>query len=365
VAGVIDLRTPIKITQPFITVAGQTAPGDGICLRGRGIDVDAHDVVIRHMRVRPGDILGAETDAIAVGGSSYNVIVDHCSASWGVDENLSPSGGIRDVTVSWCIISEGLNRSVHHKGNHGYGSLVRAIGGVSLHHNLWAHNNGRNPRMGDDYGRSPSPLLDIRNNVIYNYRGLSMVGERLDVNYIGNYLRPGPNTTVATQFSPTKTATPRFYLADNVVEGEPNRPIEAWMPKPHQEGYRTITLTESAFEAAAVRTVPATTAFDEVLDGAGATQPVRDAVDARIVAECRERLGAIIDSQWEVGGWPEYRQARPPADLDRDGMPDVWELAHKLNPRDPTDAPRLSGSGGYTNIELYINSLKRRGNAKP
>jgi pectate lyase len=360
VAGIIELRTPITITQPFLTIARQTAPGDGVCLRGRGLDVDTHDVVIRHLRVRPGDISGTETDAIAIGGSSYNVIVDHCSASWGVDENLSPSGGIRDVTVSWCIISEGLNRSVHHKGNHGYGSLVRAIGGVSLHHNLWAHNNGRNPRMGDNYGRSPSPLLDIRNNVIYNYRGLSMVGERLNVNYIGNYLRPGPNSITATQFSPTKTATANFYLDDNVVEGQPNRPLDAWLPKAHQEGYGGITVVKAAFDAVVVKTVSAVRALEDVLAGAGATLPIRDAVDARIVSECRERTGAIIDSQWEVGGWPDYRRARPPVDLDRDGMPDEWEIAHKLNPRDPADATRGGGTGGYTNIELYINSLTAR-----
>ncbi len=357
VAGIIDLRTPIRITQPFVTIAGQTAPGDGVCLRGRGIDVDTHDVVIRHLRVRPGDVLGAETDAISVGGSSYNVVVDHCSASWGVDENLSPSGSIRDVTVSWCIISEGLNRSVHHKGNHGYGSLVRAIGGVSLHHNLWAHNNGRNPRMGDNYGKLPSPLLDIRNNVIYNYRGLSMVGEWLNVNYIGNYLRPGPNSTAATQFSPTKTAAANFYLDDNIVEGQPNRPIDAWLPKSHQEGFNTITVVRTAFEAAAVRTTAALKALEEVLAAAGATLPVRDAVDSRIASECRERTGAIVDSQSEVGGWPDYRQARPPLDLDRDGMPDAWEIANKLNPRDSADA-RLPASGGYTNIEVYINSLR-------
>jgi pectate lyase len=359
VSGIIDLKTPIKITQPYITIAGQTAPGDGVCLRGRGITVDAHDVVIRHIRVRPGDISGTETDAIAIGGSSYNVVIDHCSASWGVDENLSPSGGIRDVTVSWCIISEGLNRSVHHKGNHGYGSLVRAIGGVSLHHNLWAHNNGRNPRMGDNYGKPPSPLLDIRNNVMYNYRGLSVVGERLDVNYIGNYLRPGVNTTIATQFSPTKTAAANFYLEDNIVEGQPDRKLGDWLPRRDQEGYNTITIAPAAFVAAPVRTVPASQILAEVLAGAGATLPVRDAVDARIISECRERSGAIIDSQWEVGGWPEYKHGRPPIDLDRDGMPDAWETVRKLNPRDASDAARDRDGDGYTNIEEYINSIGR------
>lgn len=129
VSGVIELKSPIAVREPFVTIAGQTAPGDGICLRQFGLTVDTHDVVIRFIRSRPGNLAGKQVDAIAVGGSSYNVVVDHCSATWCVDECLSASGAIRDVTVQWCLIGESLNKSVHEKGEHGYGSLVRAVGG--------------------------------------------------------------------------------------------------------------------------------------------------------------------------------------------------------------------------------------------
>ena len=187
VAGIIDLKSPIRVTQPFVTVAGHSAPGGGITLRGHGISVNTHDVVIRYLRSRPGDISGTEVDGLSIGGASANVVIDHCSVSWSVDENLSPSGAIRDVTVQWSIISEGLNRSVHAKGAHGYGSLTRASGGLTLHHNLWAHNASRNPRLGCNYGRPPFPRFDVRNNVIYNAGGPNVAGDTFEANYIANY----------------------------------------------------------------------------------------------------------------------------------------------------------------------------------
>ena len=139
-----------------------------------------------------------------------------------MDENLSPSGSISNITVQWCIIAEGLNHSSHHKGAHGYGSLVRAVGGLSLHHNLWAHNNGRNPRLGDDYGKMPYPTFDVRNNVVYNYGEVcsGMTGDHLDVNYVANYIRPGPDSKRKRGVIVfTSTACARFYVSGNVVEG--------------------------------------------------------------------------------------------------------------------------------------------------
>jgi len=168
VAGIIDLKKNIKVTEPFLTLAAQTAPGDGICLRGFALEIRTHDVIVRYLRSRPGAGSGKEVDAMDVGSGAHDVVIDHCSATWAVDENLSPSGSISNVTVQWCLIAEGLNHSIHHKGAHGYGSLVRAVGGLSLHHNLWAHNNARNPRLGENYHQPPYPTFDVRNNVIYN-----------------------------------------------------------------------------------------------------------------------------------------------------------------------------------------------------
>ncbi len=362
VSGLIDLKSPIKVKEPYLTIAGQTAPGDGVCLRGAGLDIESHDVIVRHLRVRPGDILGKEVDAIAIGGDSHDVIVDHCSAGWSVDESLSPSGGIRDVTVQWCIIAEGLNRSVHKKGAHGYGSLVRAIGGLTMHHNFWAHNIARNPRLGDNYGKPPFPTFDIRNNVMYDFGGTcsGLTGDKLDANYVANYIRPGPSSN--RQRGPivlTDTASVKYYLQGNVVEHRPELTADnsKMFDRIEKDGRKLVEVVKTPFETPAVKTNSAQAAFETVLAQAGACRPVRDSIDARLISEARNRTGSVIDSQWEVGGWPAYRSARPPVDSDRDGMSDAWESAHGLNPRDASDAAKDRDSDGYTNLEEYINEL--------
>lgn len=362
VSGLIDLKSAIKIKNPFITIAGQTAPGGGICLRGHALVVETHDVVIRYLRVRPGDTAGIEQDCISIGGSSRNVVVDHCSTSWGTDECLSPSGEISDVTVQWCMISESLDRSVHHKGAHGYGSLVRAAGGVSLHHNLWAHNHGRNPRLGDDYGKPPFPVLDVRNNVIYNLGGPSVTGDFLKVNYVGNYIKPGPSSKIGKGImSPTETCDSRFYVEGNIVEGQPElarEPLKLFT-RTENKGRKLVALAGEPFAAPEVRVLSAAETYETVLAGAGATLPERDRVDARVVSDVRKGSGAIIDSQKQVGGWPEYRTASAPRDSDSDGMPDEWETARGLNPHDASDAAGDRDHDGYTNLEEYLNSLTR------
>ncbi|MDZ7373478.1 MAG: pectate lyase [candidate division KSB1 bacterium] len=361
VAGIIDLDSAIVIREPFVTIAGQSAPGDGICLRGAGLVIDTHDVVVRYLRSRPGDIRGEVGDAISVIGGSYNVIIDHCSASWGTDETLSVNGLLRDVTVQWCLIAEGLHYSVHYKGPHGMGTLARATGGVTFHHNLWAHNDSRNPRLGDAYGRPPYPVFDVRNNVIYDFGSIctGLVGGVLKANYVANYIRPGPCTRARPHvISLNEDARAEFYLSGNFVEGcekcsaDPNE-LFAWDPQ-HKGSVRLLTSPLSVPE---VSTFSAQEAFRKVLEEAGATRPVRDAVDERIVREVMERSGCLIDSQWEVGGWPVYRSARPPRDSDRDGMPDDWERAHRLDPHEPADAAADRDGDGYTNIEEYLNSL--------
>jgi len=290
--------------------------------------------------------------------------VDHCSAGWSVDESLSPSGAIRDVTVQWCIIAEGLNRSVHHKGAHGYGSLVRAIGGLTMHHNLWAHNIARNPRLGDNYGKPPFPAFDIRNNVMYDFGGIcsGMTGDKLDANYVANYIRPGPSSN--RQRGPivlTETASVKYYLQGNIVEHRPEMTADnaKMFDRAEKDGRRLAEVVKTPFETPAVKTTSAQAAFEAVLAEAGACRPVRDPIDARLVSEARNRTGSVIDSQWEVGGWPAYRSARPPMDSDRDGMPDAWETAHALNPRDASDAAKDRDGDGYTNIEEYTNELAK------
>lgn len=360
VAGIIDLKSSIKITNPFLTLAAQTAPGDGVCLRGFDLDIRTHDAVVRYLRSRPGDVSGKEVDAIDVGSGSYNVVVDHCSATWGVDENLSLSGSISNVTIQWCLIAEGLNQSVHHKGAHGYGSLVRAVGGVSLHHNLWAHNNARNPRLGDNYQVPPYPTFDFRNNVIYNYGDMcsGMTGDKLSVNYVANYIRPGPNSNLKRGVIVfTDTADAIYHVADNVVEGNEDvaKDNGRLFDRLEFKGKRLVTRATKPFPAPEIKTTSAASALAEVLEGVGATRPVRDAVDQRIIRSVRERDGTIIDSPKQVGGWPEYRPASAPADSDDDGLPDQWERKHHLNPNDPADANADRDGDGYTNIEEFLN----------
>ena len=349
VGGLIDLKKNIVIKNPNITIAAQTAPGDGICLHDHQLIIDTHDVILRYLRSRPGDISGKEVDAISIAGSSRNVIADHCSATWSVDEALSPSGGISDVTVQWCLIAEGLNQSVHHKGAHGYGSLVRAIGGLTMHHNLWAHNRGRNPRLGDNYGRPPYPRFDVRNNVIYDYGGPSVTGDRLQANYVNNYIRPGPETKRRETIGPKESAVAlQFYLDGNEIDGKVTADLFSRMD--------SVSIASKPFDVPRVRTVSATKAYRMVLADVGATVPVRDAVDARIVADVRNRTGHFVDSQKQVGGWPGYKPGAPPRDSDSDGIPDEWEVAHGLNPHDASDAGKMLSSG-YTAIEEYVNSL--------
>lgn len=358
VSGIIGLKKSIVVKNPYITIAGQTAPGEGVCLRGHTFDISTHDAVVRFLRSRPGDIAGKEIDAMNIGHGSRRVVVDHCSANWSVDECLSLSGDVQDVTVSWCLIGEALNKSVHKKGAHGYGSLARATGGVSFHHNLWLHNTARNPRLGDNYGKPPFPTFDLRNNVMYDYGGLcsGVTQGLLKVNYVGNYIRPGPSSRAQKPIGVGAPSDMQFFIRDNVWDGHAaeTRDNSAFFDKVDDAG-RRVRLVERPFEAPPVDTTPAAQALEAVLGAVGASSPARDAVDRRLVEHVRARGGKIIDSQNEVGGWPRYRAAQPPPDADGDGMPDAWEKARGLNARDASDAARDSDGDGYTNIEEFLN----------
>ncbi len=358
VSGTIRLDRRIDITKPNITIAGQTAPGDGICLRGKELMIKANNVIVRYLRFRPGDELNQEHDALTVWNAS-NVIIDHCSMSWSTDSVSDVVKGSRNVTIQWSIISEPLTQSVHAKGSHGYGT---GWGYGSYHHNLIAHCDSRAPRLGADPTRGMS---DVRNNVIYNWgNGWSYGGENSDIDFVGNYFRPGPNSAQNRVLFNVWKSNARVYLADNVMET--NDAVTA----DNLKGLVTegsvwkepVDLTHvpvpASFGGASVKTDPASIALERVLTEAGASLPKRDAVDERVVNDVRNRTGKIINSQADVGGWPELRSAEAPVDGDRDGMPDAWETRHGLNPADPADgAQPAKDGGGYTNLEIYLNAI--------
>lgn len=372
VSGNIELKSGLSIRNPYITIAGQTAPGDGICLKDYPMGISADHVIVRFIRVRPADNAKSESDALSI-SSGQNIIVDHCSASWSVDETLSAStsGQLGNVTVQWCIISESLNKSAHHKGAHGYGSLIRGGwgNGYTFHHNLYAHHSGRSPRPGNYNSRSKDPdgfIFDFRNNVVYNWGG-SHAGYNADgsngvdsitkMNFVGNYYKRGVNSSGNVVFSET-TRTARAYFADNAMNGVV--PDNAWS---------LVSLRGFSAEQAAaykqskpIDVPPVTTgdpieAYKQILVHAGASLPRRDAVDARVIKGVIKGTGRIINDEQDVGGWPELKSAKPPVDTDHDGMPDGWEKSHGLNPNDKTDAANDRDADGYTNIEEYLNHL--------
>ena len=359
VAGTIALKSQVTVRNPFLTFAGQTAPGDGICLRDFPFVVATHDVVVRYLRSRLGDITGRAEDCIDFYHGASNSIFDHCSATWSLDEALSLSGNDANLTIQWCLIGESLNHSKHPKGAHGYGSLSRANGPVSWHHNLWIHNDARNPRLGDNYGRPPYPTFDVRNNVIYDFgqtcSGLTQ--GRLQANYVANYIKAGPSSLARTPIRVGAPSELRFFIRDNVFEGHDALTANnaLFFDPAEIDGRRQVETVATAFGAAPVTTAPAGDAVGLVLATVGASLPVRDPVDARLVEDVRRGTGRIIDSQAEVGGWPVLKSGPVPVDSDHDGMPDDWEIAHHLDPHDAADAAADNDHDGYTNLEEYLN----------
>ncbi len=359
VSGTIELKKTLSISEPFITIAGQTAPGGGICLRDYGLAVKTHDVVIRYLRVRPGDTMKKELDSISISTGSRDVIIDHCSASWSIDETLSVSGaGISNVTVQWCIISESLNDSFHKKGPHGYGSLVRTNGSISFHHNLYAHHRSRSPRPGT-YGEG-SILFDFRNNVIYQGGKGYTAEDPARVNYVGNYIK-------ATGIF-SATATTEMHAAGNIIEGKEDASKDPWSAV---RGLAKQNRRKVPFPVAPVETESAAAAYRKVLYEAGASKPFRDSVDSRIIEQVRSGKGRLINSQKEVGGWPElevkYRNEKEEkramwlrADPDRDGMRTNWEKAYGFKPRSDSDTTDDPDGDGYTNIEECLNGTDPR-----
>ncbi|MEJ2649568.1 MAG: hypothetical protein P8016_14310 [Sedimentisphaerales bacterium] len=367
ISGTIRLKRLLVIRNPFITIAGQTAPGDGICLRDSSLVVEADHVIIRYLRCRLGDE-GSGGDAISI-NSGRNIIIDHCSASWSLDEALSSSTALpvlSDLTVQWCFITEALNVA-----NHSFGSLIRGCHGArySYLHNLYAHNRNRNPRPGNyDNPNTPQAdpnglLLDFRNNVIYNWQG-TYAGYNADtesvtkLNYVGNYLISGPNSVANGKAYKVGSPNNRGYFAGNyynhLLMDDPWSVVnfDDWNNSQISAYKQSIP-----FESGPILTRDAKDAYESVMQYGGASLPKRDIVDQRIIENIQKGGGRIINSQKEVGSWPELKNAPASRDTDGDGIPDEWEQKNKLDPNDPADGSIDADSDGYTNVEEYLNSL--------
>lgn len=373
ISGTIILEDRLTIKNPYITIAGQTAPGDGICVRDYQFGIAADHVIVRYIRARLGDQAGQESDAISI-TSGHNIIVDHCSASWSVDEVLSCSTGDKDgidkVTVQWCIIAEGLYNSIHAKGSHGYGSLIRGCYGAQYSYikNLYVHNNNRNPRPGnyDENTKALDPLglqFDFRNNVMYNWGG-SRPGYDGDTesvmryNYVNNYGKPGPDSDPTGYAYSPECRHFRAYFSGNHFYG--SIPSDQWS----LVKWNDFTAQEIAdykqtlpFSTGPVVTLSAQEAFSEVINHVGASF-ARDAADIRVIKDVLNGTGSKIDSPGEVGGWPTLVSLPAPADTDQDGMSDEWETANGLDLNNPEDRNDDKNADGYTNLEEYLNELK-------
>jgi hypothetical protein len=404
VAGIIRLKSPVDVRAPYITIAGQTAPGDGVCVAGESFWINTHDVVIRHMRFRRGETDVARRDD-ALGGSGVgNIIIDHVSASWGTDENVSmyrhmydPGNGAPkeklptvNVTIQNCISSEALDTY-----NHSYGSTIGGLNSTFAR-NLWAHNVARNPSIGM-YGS-----FNFVNNVVFNWEHRSADGgdHRSMFNFINNHYKPGPITQMnkpvghrilQPQGDRGKKDTlviGRVYATGNIMEGNEKVTRNNW-----DGGIQVGNLADAGkhtdyirvnkpFPMAPVIILPAEQTYEFVLAHAGASLPKRDAVDERIIRGVRTgkieykedgktgigkefvkrrlpedsyKKGIITDIS-QVGGYPTYK-GKPYKDSDKDGMPDDWEKRYHLNPKDPADANGDLNGDGYTNIEKYINGI--------
>lgn len=369
VAGTIRLESPLAIRHPNITIAGQTSPGGGVTVAGFPTRIYAQDVVLRYMRFRLGNLTRIEDDALGVMHGARRVVIDHVTAGWSTDESLSTEGDVADITIQWSLIAESLNKSVHAKGAHGYGSLLRVNGGVSLHHNVYAHHRGRNPRFGDNYFKNAAAgTIDFRNNVIYGWGDYASGTNDgwINVNYVNNYIKPAKYSVKIEPVVMTEKATAEklgFYVAGNFMQGNAAASRDNTKllgvgapPKELRQDLSKYSLADKPFAAPPVTTWPAMEAFIKVLNDVGANYPWRDSVDLRVIEQVSEGTGRIIDSQEEVGSWPAVPQGTPPVDTDGDGMPDEWEKANRLDPKNPADGAKLTKSG-YTNLETYLNGL--------
>jgi hypothetical protein len=384
VSGIIELESRLTISNGDLTIAGQTAPGDGICIKNYALLINADNVIVRYFRSRLGDQKKAEDDAMW-GRDRSNIIIDHCTMSWSVDE-CSSFYGNRNSTMQWCVIAESLQNSVHSKGAHSAGGIWGGKS-VSFHHNILAHHNTRNPRFaGSTVSNDPiAEKLDFRNNVIYNWIDNSGYGgEGGSYNIVNNYYKYGPGTLSGVRYrifqpwgdagtgNQVKGVYGQFYVNGNYVYGSTSVTTNNWegiLPDFTNLSISDKELMKSTTEFASmpVSTHTPAVAYERVLSFAGASLK-RDTVDLRIVKEIRQgictytgsksRIPGLIDTPSDVGGWPAYKQGAVSDDTDADGIPDSWEINHDLNPNVLSDGAALAkGQGGYTNLDVYLASL--------
>lgn len=390
VSGTIELKSRLSIRNPYITIAGQTAPGDGITLKGYPLGLDADEIIVRYIRIRPG---GQNGEFDAIGGRYHNnIILDHVSASWSVDETMSLYHNT-NVTIQWCILSESLYGSVHAKGSHGFGGIWGNDYGT-YHHNLLAHHSSRNPRWATGCGHN-----DYRNNVCYNWGYNNMYGGEAGLeaptrntfilNMVNNYYKAGPGSRYNNQLlqadgndiadGVTKRGVGKYFVNGNILLGNKEVTDDNWKGVKIKNKNFSISdaKLETAWDAMAIGCEEsAENAFISVLNSAGCSFPKRDAIDERIIAETltgtatyegstykqnqpwasdRGKTG-MIDSPEDVGGWPELSSAEAPADSDHDGIPDIWEIRHGLDANNPTDA-NITDADGYTNLDKYLDAI--------
>lgn len=406
VSGTIYLTSKLNI-RGNTTIAGQTAPGAGICLADYPVVISGDNVILRYIRCRMGDKNQLKTSPANCGvpvapftpacmpldGSggddalgnlgNKNIIIDHCSVSWSNDEALTIYRG-DSVTLQWNIISEPLNYSYHFETgdtdfqNHGYGGIWGSLHG-SFHHNLFAHCRNRNPRFAGNssYPAGSVESADFRNNVIYNW-GINTVygGDGGEYNLVNNYYKYGPNTSSGVRYrivgvdSSVQFGYAKYFISGNHVDGSTSNTNSNWLGASMNTGIAADTIKSksstpflSAYLSGTTHT--AQQAYDMVLQYAGASLR-RDTLDERIANDVRNRTGKIIDVQGgfphgtpyanTVNAWPALVSTPPPTDTDRDGMSDAWEIANGLNPNNASDRG-IFASNGYTHLENYLNSI--------
>ena len=390
VSGTIHLQSKLNI-KGDVTIAGQTAPGGGICVADYPVSLSGDNIIVRFMRFRMGDryqnkgmIDGAGADDAFGGSGRKNIIIDHCSMSWSTDEACSIYKG-DSTTLQWNIISEPLNYSYHFEEgdkdfeHHGYGGIW---GGAhfSGHHNLFAHCASRNPRFNGERLGESAELADFSNNVIYNWGHNTVYGgENGNYNIVNNYYKYGPNTKPSVSYrivNPSKGKNKqdpfgKFYVNGNYIDGFKEVTKNNWLgiqlDKGTTEEDKKMAVSDSPFDVINISLQSATDAYNGVLQNAGAVLPQRDTLDERIIADVKNRTGQYIDVQGgyshgttydkTVNAWPYLKQSEPMLDTDKDGIPDEWELKHQLNPKDAKDAALFTLDKNYTNVEVYINSL--------
>ncbi len=366
VSGTIHLKSDLRLEQPNITIAGQTAPGDGICLGDYNLMIYTDNVIVRYIRVRPGDISQTENDAIF---ARYykDIIIDHCSTSWSTDETMSLYG-VANTTVQWCFITESLTLARHAKGRHGYGGIWGGYN-TTYHHNLVATHTSRLPRYHGvkdshpDYKTSDTEALssnDEVNNVIYNWGfNNGYGGGGVTLNFMNNYYKSGPITNKDVLDRIWNPGGTTMYCAGNVLEGNEEVTKDNMKGIDPDEGSESVFLDAPTYENGLIKLDNIDTAeeaYEKVLASAGATVPRRDSYDARIVNDVKNGTGRSINNEAEVGGWPELKSGELKPDTDQDGMPDEYEDANGFDKNNASDGSAYA-ENGYTNLENYMNGI--------